>query len=406
MLTVETYTGNNPLDYTSAPVLTSANKTKRQTCEQKSNKQKRKATGTRNLAENLRLRIKPKHGTTNKEEKLCRSKQSGCCGLLKANKFGKLCHSVCNCVANTMANQDEIKIPAPLVTNGQVDRRRVCINISGKKYETQESTLAKYPETLLALPQRELFFDSLNGEYFFDRNRKAFGAILTYCQTGVLVKPANLDDRIFAAELRFFGFEAESQAHIPSNPINESEMILPKNKILRKLWMLFEFPDTSFVARIVSLFSMSVILLSIVMFCIETLPEFKEPTYNSWMVGNKTVTEVKGFKTRRVYEPVFATTEAACIAWFTFEYCARLIASPRKLQFLYQPLNMIDLVAIIPFYIMLVLKQTNTNVSSLSILRVLRLVRVFRIFKLSRYSKGLKILGYTFKVRFCLLLQH
>ena len=83
MLTVETYTGNNPLDYTSAPVLTSANKTKRQTREQ-SNKQKRKATGTRNLAENLRLRIKPKHGTTNKEEKLCRSKQSGCCGLLKA----------------------------------------------------------------------------------------------------------------------------------------------------------------------------------------------------------------------------------------------------------------------------------------------------------------------------------
>ena len=213
------------------------------------------------------------------------------------------------------------------------------------------------------------------------------------------MKPANLDDRIFAAELRFFGFEAESQAHIPSNPINESEMILPKNKILRKLWMLFEFPDTSFIARIVSLFSMSVILLSIVMFCIETLPEFKEATYKTFTVNNRTVTEVKGFKTRRVYEPVFATTEAACIAWFTFEYCVRLIASPRKFQFLYQPLNMIDLVAIIPFYIMLVLKQTNTNVSSLSILRVLRLVRVFRIFKLSRYSKGLKILGYTFKVR-------
>ena len=235
---------------------------------------------------------------------------------------------------------------------------------------------------------------------FFDRNRKAFAAILTYCQTGVLVKPQNLDDRIFAAELRFFGFEAESQAHLPQSPVTDQEQSLPNNKILRKIWQLFEFPDTSFLARIMSLFSMSVILLSIVMFCLETLPEFKEQTFEDIKSKNGTVIgrEPSNFKTKKVYEPVFFTVESACIAWFTFEYILRLIASPRKFQFLYQPLNMIDLVAIIPFYITLVLSQTNTNVSSLSILRVLRLVRVFRIFKLSRYSKGLKILGYTFRV--------
>ena len=404
-LAVETSYTSNQLDHnTNTPILLSSNKTKRHTTTRDNSNQSKKATTTRNLAENLTLRIKPKNGTKHNNEtkrQFCCSQNSRCCGLLKATKLGRFCQNLCNCVASTMGNQEEVKIPEPLVTNTHVDRRRVCINISGKKYETRESTLQKCPDTLLSLPQRELFFDSLNGEYFFDRNRKAFGAILTYCQTGVLVKPANLDDRIFAAELRFFGFEAESDAHVPQNPINEAEMNLPRNKILKRLWQLFEFPDTSFVARIVSLFSMSVILLSIVMFCIETLPEFKEQTYKIYYnADNTTRKEAKGFKTKDVYQPVFATTEAACIAWFTFEYCIRLIASPKKLQFTIQPLNLIDLIAIIPFYIMLILKQTNTNVSSLSILRVLRLVRVFRIFKLSRYSKGLKILGYTFRVSF------
>lgn len=411
-LAVETYTSNQ-VDHTNTPKIISGNKTKRHTTTHESTNQSKKATTTRNLAENLRLRIKPKNASKHRNEtknQFCCSQNSKCCGLLKSTKIGRFCQNLCNCVTSTMGNQDKVNIPEPLVTNTHVDRRRVCINISGKKYETRESTLQKCPDTLLSLPQRELFFDSLNGEYFFDRNRKAFGAILTYCQTGMLVKPANLDDRIFAAELRFFGFETESEAlNKQQNPINEAEMLLPKNKILKKLWQLFEFPDTSFVARIVSLFSMSVILLSIVMFCIETLPEFKEQTYTiHYNADNSTRKELKGFKTKDVYQPVFATTEAACIAWFTFEYCARLIASPRKFQFIWQPLNLIDLIAIIPFYIMLVLKQTNTNVSSLSILRVLRLVRVFRIFKLSRYSKGLKILGYTFRVSclFFISLRH
>lgn len=41
-------------------------------------------------------------------------------------------------------------------------------------------------------------------------------------------------------------------------------------------------------------------------------------------------------------------------------------------------------------------KSTN-QAMSLAILRVIRLVRVFRIFKLSRHSKGLQILGRTLK---------
>ena len=141
------------------------------------------------------------------------------------------------------------------------------------------------------------------------------------------------------------------------------------------------------------------------MFCIETLPVFKEKHYVVKRDGNGIVLSktYEGEKTKVVYKPVFFHIEAACIAWFTLEYILRLIVSSQKLNFMYQPLNLIDVVAVLPFYVMLGLEATDYDISILSVLRVLRLVRVFRIFKLSRYSKGLKILGYTFRVSYASL---
>lgn len=62
-------------------------------------------------------------------------------------------------------------------------------------------------------------------------------------------------------------------------------------------------------------------------------------------------------------------------------------------RYVVQPLNIIDLVAIIPFYIEL---ATDSG-SSLSIIRILRLARVIRLIKSGkgRFTKGLKILGNT-----------
>ena len=277
--------------------------------------------------------------------------------------------------------------------------KRVAFNISGKRYETLNSTLDKFPDSLLATPNRDGFFDPIRKEYFFDRNRKAFSAILTFCQTGVLVKPPTLDERIFAAELRFFGFEDQVQEHEMPGP-EQPRRLLPKNKLQRKIWQLFEYPDTSNYARVVAIFSVFVIILSITMFCVETLPTFKEQHYETNTNANGTIISKtdKGDRLKREYLAVFNTIELICIIWFTLEYCVRLLSCPQKFRFLYQPLNVIDLVAILPFYVTIALNSVDTNVGSLSILRILRLVRVFRIFKLSRYSRGLKILGYTFKV--------
>jgi hypothetical protein len=65
-------------------------------------------------------------------------------------------------------------------------------------------------------------------------------------------------------------------------------------------------------------------------------------------------------------------------------------------------MNVIDIVAIIPYFITLGTifhdeQKKSSQAMSLAILRVIRLVRVFRIFKLSRHSKGLQILGQTLR---------
>ena len=57
-------------------------------------------------------------------------------------------------------------------------------------------------------------------------------------------------------------------------------------------------------------------------------------------------------------------------------------------------MSIIDVVAILPYYIGLTITD-NEDVSGAFV--TLRVFRVFRIFKFSRHSQGLRILGYTLK---------
>jgi len=53
--------------------------------------------------------------------------------------------------------------------------RRVVINVSGQRYETQLRTLDRFPETLLGHPvRRRRYWDSRRNEFFIDRHRPSF----------------------------------------------------------------------------------------------------------------------------------------------------------------------------------------------------------------------------------------
>jgi hypothetical protein len=83
---------------------------------------------------------------------------------------------------------------------------KVIINVSGLRFETRASTLQRYPHTLLGDKQRRaLFFDYMNNEYFFERHRSSFEAILYFYQSGGrLTRPEHISAEIFLEEIKFF----------------------------------------------------------------------------------------------------------------------------------------------------------------------------------------------------------
>ncbi|XP_075546981.1 potassium voltage-gated channel protein Shaker isoform X2 [Dermacentor variabilis] len=288
---------------------------------------------------------------------------------------------------------------------------RVVINVSGLRFETQLRTLHQFPDTLLGDPGRRLrYFDPLRNEYFFDRNRPSFDAILYYYQSGGrLRRPVNVPLDVFAEEIKFYelGEGTFNKFREDEGFIKEEERPLPGRDLQRRVWLLFEYPESSQAARVVAIVSVVVILLSIVIFCLETLPEFKH--YRMFPAGNN-MTRVVEDEVPKLTEPFFLI-ETCCIVWFTFELFVRFCACPCKLAFFKDVMNSIDLVAIIPYFITLGTviareregpgflppDKSSNQAMSLAILRVIRLVRVFRIFKLSRHSKGLQILGRTLR---------
>ncbi|KAM6161716.1 potassium voltage-gated channel subfamily A member 5 [Erethizon dorsatum] len=314
---------------------------------------------------------------------------------------------------------------------GTLHHQRVLINISGLRFETQLGTLAQFPNTLLGDPAKRLrYFDPLRNEYFFDRHRPSFDAILYYYQSGGrLRRPVNVSMDVFVDEIRFYQLGEEALERFREDEgflKDEEKPPLPRNEFQRQVWLIFEYPESSGSARAIAIVSVLVILISIVTFCLETLPEFRDerdllrqplvphqpPVPSSGVNGSGAVAPLYSptmapLLPRTLADPFFIV-ETTCVVWFTFELLVRFFACPSKAEFARNIMNIIDIVAIFPYFITLGTElaeqqpgggggggQNGQQAMSLAILRVIRLVRVFRIFKLSRHSKGLQILGKT-----------
>ena len=85
------------------------------------------------------------------------------------------------------------------------------------------------------------------------------------------------------------------------------------------------------------------------------------------------------------YKVIFQKVELYSVIIFTFEYFLRLITID-KLKDIFKPLMLIDLFAILPFYLPLIGLD-------LRILRIFRLLRILRMFKLARYFEALQMIG-------------
>ncbi|PIO70854.1 transporter, cation channel family protein [Teladorsagia circumcincta] len=145
------------------------------------------------------------------------------------------------------------------------------------------------------------------------------------------------------------------------------------------LYRMLENPRSSFAAKVFSIVSACFVLLSLLGLILSSMPELQDE--------NK--------------EPhqVLHWLELCCMAYFTVEYLARFIVNPRKSEFVRSPLNVIDVLTILPFIIEAFneLQWMKNFRGAMLVVRVMRLARVARIFKLARYSTGLRAFGETMK---------
>ena len=95
---------------------------------------------------------------------------------------------------------------------------------------------------------------------------------------------------------------------------------------------------------------------------------------------------------------IINVVDVITISFFTLEYFIRLACAPRKLKFMRGPMNMIDLFAIIPFFLSLLLEGLEDFEiigKTGKIIRLIKVMRILRVYKLVRHFAGLQSLFYT-----------
>ncbi|KAL6439023.1 hypothetical protein ACFW04_003789 [Cataglyphis niger] len=293
-------------------------------------------------------------------------------------------------------------LPPPPIPKDRrkADDEKLLINVSGRRFETWRNTLEKYPDTLLGSNEREFFYDEDSKEYFFDRDPDIFRHILNYYRTGKLHYPKHECLTSYDEELAFFGIlpdvigdccyedyrdrKRENAERLMDDKLSENgdQTLQQLLDIRQSMWRAFQNPHISTAALVFYYVTGFFIAVSVLANVVETVPCGNRPgRAGTLSCGER-------------YKIVFFCLDTACVMIFTAEYLLRLFAAPSRCKFARSVMSIIDVVAILPYYIGLGITD-NDDVSGAFV--TLRVFRVFRIFKFSRHSQGLRILGYTLK---------
>ncbi|QLG46016.1 ion transporter [Costertonia aggregata] len=121
---------------------------------------------------------------------------------------------------------------------------------------------------------------------------------------------------------------------------------------------IVEFNDNT-KSRIFAYFIQILILVSIISFSFETVPDLKP-------------------ETRKLLRII----EVFCVLVFSIEYILRIYVADNRRRFIFSFFGLIDVLAILPFYLSIGIDLRS--------LRALRFLRLFRILKLMRYNRAIK----------------
>ncbi len=129
---------------------------------------------------------------------------------------------------------------------------------------------------------------------------------------------------------------------------------------------LVQRTDTT-AGRLFDLMIQALIITSLVSFSVDTLPNLSAPA-----------------------QQLLRTVEAVTVAIFTVEYFLRIAVADRRLGYVFSFFGLIDLLAILPFYI--------TSGVDLRAVRAFRLLRLLRALKLVRFSEAIQRFHRAFRI--------
>ncbi|XP_055013373.1 potassium voltage-gated channel subfamily G member 2 [Boleophthalmus pectinirostris] len=325
--------------------------------------------------------------------------------------------------------------PQPRLAVG--DERAAIINVGGIKYRIPWTTLEEFPLTRLGKlrscsSEQEIMdlcddYDGSRHEYFFDRSPSAFRTIVTFLSAGKLRLLREMCALSFQEELLYWGVEEDNldwcclrklhlrqeeykeqqrleeeeaeltappsceDAHVPGTGSEDSNSAT----CMRRLRDMVENPHSGIPGKIFACLSVIFVAITAVTLCVSTMPDLRAE-------------EERGECSQKCHN-IFVL-ETVCVGWFSLEFVLRFIQTQSKCMFLRTPLNVIDVVAILPYYITLIVdtlsvggKKSGSGNNYLEkvglVLRVLRALRIFYVMRLARHSLGLQTLGLT--VRRC-----
>ncbi|GAA50183.1 diacylglycerol kinase, partial [Clonorchis sinensis] len=195
-----------------------------------------------------------------------------------------------------------------------------------------------------------------------------------------------------------------------------------------KVWAMFEMPHSSTGAKCIALLSVTCIILSIIAYCLDTSPTLLTPSlysvdsrgsngsssiwnassfmdFHTFLNYNKTDdtrrldTAYTFYRVSRLQKNVaFIYIECICNLWFTVELLIRFAVTMDQCAFIKDPINLVDIAALLSFYTETCLYTFNDKtMPSSPVVDIFSILRVMRLFKLTRHISGLKILILTFK---------
>ena len=149
-------------------------------------------------------------------------------------------------------------------------------------------------------------------------------------------------------------------------------------KIKKRIFQMLESSkEENIIDRIANIFLIALILLNLLLVIVET------------------------FSVPQQIAKILNYIETISVIIFTIEYILRVWTSdllyPKnnvlisRIRYIFSFMAIIDLLAILPFYLPLLIPV------DLRVLRTLRIIRLFRIFKINRYTDALSTIGKVFK---------